>query len=105
MNADQPFDCQRCGACCAFFRVSFYWAEASDAPGGTVPVDLTEPVSPFLRCMRGTNARQPRCIGLQGEVGRQVTCQIYAQRASTCREVQPGDAQCLKARTSHCLPI
>ena len=46
--------CMTCGACCAYFRVSFYWAEASDG-GGTVPVDLTEPLTPFLRCMRGTN--------------------------------------------------
>lgn len=38
--------CMSCGACCAFFRVSFYWAEGSDA-GGCVPVELTEPVSPF----------------------------------------------------------
>ncbi|EDV84291.1 ferredoxin [Escherichia coli E22] len=29
-----------CGACCAFFSVSFYWAEAGDA-GGTVPARLT----------------------------------------------------------------
>lgn len=38
--------CMTCGACCAYFRVSFYWAEASDG-GGTVPVDLTEPLTPF----------------------------------------------------------
>ena len=58
--------CMTCGACCAYFRVSFYWAEASDG-GGTVPVDLTEPLTPFLRCMRGTNQKQSRCVALQGE--------------------------------------
>jgi Fe-S-cluster containining protein len=99
MHAD--FDCQRCGACCAHFRVSFYWAEADDAPGGTVPVALTRPVSPQLRCMAGTEARPVRCIALQGEVGRTVSCGIYPHRASTCRSVQPGDAQCLKARAAH----
>ena len=28
--------CMTCGACCIFFRVSFYWSEADDA-GGTIP--------------------------------------------------------------------
>ncbi|EJF2880940.1 YkgJ family cysteine cluster protein, partial [Escherichia coli] len=42
--------CMTCGACCAFFRVSFYWAEADDA-GGTIPARLTEQISPFHRCM------------------------------------------------------
>ena len=38
--------CMTCGACCAYFRVSFYWAEADDA-GGPVPSALTEPLTPF----------------------------------------------------------
>lgn len=99
------FDCQQCGACCAVFRVSFYWAEADDAPGGTVPVDLTEPVGTLHRCMRGTQTKPVRCVMLQGQVGQSVACGIYEQRSSTCRSVQPGDAQCLKARLHHGLPV
>lgn len=91
-------ECQSCGACCAFYRVSFYWTEADDAPGGTVPVGLTEQVNAHRRCMQGTASRQPRCVALQGVVGQSVSCGIYAQRSSTCKEVMPGDAQCLKAR-------
>jgi len=98
------FDCQTCGACCAQFRVSFYWAEADDAPGGTVPVALTEAISPHLRCMQGTSSRRPHCIALEGQVGQQVSCRIYDLRASTCRAVQVGDAQCLRARERHGLP-
>ena len=94
-------DCQHCGACCASFRVSFYWAEAGDATPGGVPVALTEAVGPHHRCMRGTHARQPHCAALDGQVGRQVACRVYAQRPSPCREVMPGDAQCLKARARH----
>lgn len=101
----QLHPCQTCGACCASFRVSFYWAEANDAPGGTVPVELTESLTPHLRCMRGTNAKQPRCVALVGQVGQEVTCQIYPLRASPCHEVQLGDAQCLKARHKHGLPM
>jgi hypothetical protein len=78
--------CQTCGACCASFRVSFYWGEADDAPGGIVPAQLTEAVSPQLRCMKGTASKPVRCIALEGEVGKRVSCRIYAQRPSPCRE-------------------
>ncbi len=76
------FDCQRCGACCAVYRVSFYWAEADDAPGGTVPAEMTEAVGPLHRCMRGTAVSPVRCVALQGRVGESVGCSIYAQRSS-----------------------
>lgn len=49
-----------CGACCAYFRVSFYWAEAKKG-GGTVPDAMTEQVTPFISCMSGTNSKSPRC--------------------------------------------
>ena len=98
---ENDFDCQRCGACCAYFRVSFYWAEADDAPGGTVPVDLTHQISPQHRCMAGTEARPARCVALGGEIGHAVGCTIYAQRSSACRELQPGDEKCLRARAAH----
>jgi Fe-S-cluster containining protein len=100
-------DCQTCGACCAKYRVSFYWAEADDGPDGAddrgarVPAALTEPLTPHLRCMRGTSSKTPRCIALEGDIGRSVGCGIYDQRPSVCREVMPGDPQCLKARAEH----
>jgi len=82
--SDNP--CLSCGACCAHFRVSFYWAEADDAPGGQVPVQLTERMHAHLRCMKGTNGESPRCIALKGEIGKQVACAIYELRPSACRE-------------------
>ena len=97
----EAFDCQRCGACCGYFRVSFYWGEADDAPGGTVPVALTRPVNAHLRCMAGTEQRPARCVALAGEIGREVACTIYTQRSSSCRELQPGDEKCLRARAAH----
>lgn len=92
-----------CGACCASFRVSFYWAEGEDG-GGAVPVAMTEKVDSFHRCMRGTWSAAPRCMALQGEVGRSVACSIYAQRPSPCHAVTEGDAQCRRARARHGLP-
>jgi Fe-S-cluster containining protein len=84
MSEENP--CQTCGACCAYYRVSLYWGESTAAPGGTVPVELTEQVNPQLLCMKGTNNYPPRCIALRGEVGQQVSCAIYEQRPTTCRE-------------------
>lgn len=101
-SASAPdFDCQRCGACCVTYRVSFYWAEADDAPGGTVPAALTRAISPWHRCMAGTEHEPVRCVCLQGTVGQGVACGIYALRSSACRELQPGDDKCLRARARH----
>lgn len=104
MSATVQSACQSCGACCASFRVSFYWAEADDG-GGTVPAHLTEQRDAFHRCMKGTWASQPRCIALQGEVGQEVSCGIYPLRSSTCRAVEEGDAQCRRARELCGLPV
>jgi Fe-S-cluster containining protein len=82
--ADSP--CTACGACCASLRVSFYWAEGDDAPGGWVPVAFTRQLTPHLRVMRGTESQPPRCEALAGEPGTAVRCSIYAQRPTPCRE-------------------
>lgn len=78
--------CLTCGACCAFFRASFYWGETTDAKVDGVPAGLTEPVTPFRVAMRGTNQKEPRCIALAGEIGRCVSCTIHRVRASVCRD-------------------
>lgn len=83
-DANNP--CMHCGVCCTHFRISFYWAEADDAPSGWVPASLTEPLNPWLRCMKGTNGKTRRCIALTGTVGQAVRCAIYSQRPSPCRE-------------------
>jgi Fe-S-cluster containining protein len=93
--------CLSCGACCSSFRVTFYWAESSAHPDGHVPVGLTNSVTPVTRCMQGTDASAPRCVALVGTVGGCVSCAVYAQRPSVCREVQPGDEFCQRARLKH----
>lgn len=79
---DNP--CLACGACCAFFRVSFYWTEADPSLGGTVLADLTDPMPPFRRAMKGTDQKEPRCIALHGKIGTEVCCSIYEHRPSVC---------------------
>ena len=101
--------CMSCGACCAYFRVSFYWAEADDA-GGSVPAQLTEPVTPFLRCMRGTNQKRSHCVALDGIPGESARCRIYEQRPSPCREFMmsgendEANEACDRARAYYGLP-
>lgn len=105
---DSP--CLNCGACCATFRVSFYWGETDAAPGGGVPNQLTEQITPHLSCMQGTNQALPRCVALVGEVGKGVRCSIYEKRSSSCREFPfhgeygQDNPDCQRARAQHGLP-
>jgi Fe-S-cluster containining protein len=81
--------------------VSFYWGETDAAPQGNVPAALTIPISPHYVAMRGSTSKPCRCIALAGQVGESVSCEIYANRSSTCKEVMEGDEQCNKARMAH----
>lgn len=101
--------CLTCGACCAHFRVSFYWGECRSA-GGLVPDDLVLPVGLHRAAMCGTESRPVRCVGLLGEVGGAVRCTLYEQRSSTCREFEAAwsnglaNPHCDKARAAYGLP-
>ncbi|TCB49362.1 YkgJ family cysteine cluster protein [Acinetobacter sp. ANC 4779] len=88
--------CLSCGACCAYFRVSFYWAE-----GLAMPDHYTQPVTAVYSCMTGTHQKSPRCIALTGEIGKQVSWGMYQARSSSCKEVKIADEQCNKARRAY----
>lgn len=95
-NLSEPFPCLTCGACCATYRASFYWTEAEG------PLEAwTERLTPHLACMVGTNRPEPRCAALQGVVGESAFCTVYPDRPSPCRELEPGDERCMRARTRH----
>lgn len=101
--------CLSCGACCSFFRVSFYWGECQSA-GGIVPDELTQPVNAQRVCMNGTGTKPTRCHALLGTVGSEVRCTIYENRPSPCREFNVhgelgvGNDDCNRARAHHGLP-
>jgi Fe-S-cluster containining protein len=107
MSDNNP--CLSCGACCAYFRVSFYWGECASA-GGPVPDELVEQVAPNRVAMLGTLGKPARCVSLAGEVGCGVSCTMYEQRSSTCREFEASwengehNAHCDRARAAHGLP-
>ena len=96
--AERDNPCRSCGACCNAFRVSFHWSEASELSPYRVPENMIEQVTPHVACMAGTHARAPRCAAHEGTVGRSSGCSIYEFRPSPCREVNPGDEKCLRAR-------
>lgn len=103
--------CLRCGACCARYRVSFYWGEADDVTPGGVPVGLTDDLSDFRRAMKGTGQAQPRCVVLQGIIGACVSCSIYDCRPTVCRAFEASyrdgatpNERCDEARAAHGLP-
>lgn len=101
--------CMTCGACCAFFRVSFYWGELQSG-GGVVPDALADKLNHHMSCMQGTNSKSPRCVALAGEVGQAVACTIYNERPSPCRsfscnaESLEYNPDCDRARAHYGLP-
>lgn len=102
----------RCGACCATYPVIFSRQELDSEAGGWVPVALAEPDPIFTRCahMRGTREQPRRCVALEGTIGVSVSCAIYDQRPSPCRDFATeadagkGDARCGDARRLQGLP-
>jgi Fe-S-cluster containining protein len=78
--------CLVCGACCAYYRASFYWAESDLFQPGGVPIGMTAKLNDFRLVMIGCNGSKPRCTALMGFIGKKVHCSIYEKRASVCRE-------------------
>ncbi len=86
-TVDHDNPCIQCGACCAHFRVSFYFGEADPGYGGSVPPELVTQISPSRVCMQGTERGGGRCVALRGELGQpSIRCEIYPLRPSPCRE-------------------
>jgi Fe-S-cluster containining protein len=90
--------------------VSFHWSETERFLGGVTPPELTIKITPHLVAMQGTLQSPPRCTALEGDIGQTVSCKIYEQRPSPCREFRPswedGDRseRCDQARAAHGLP-
>lgn len=96
-----PKACITCGACCSHFSVSFYWQEAEQR--GIDEATLVQ-ITPWRVAFAGTVSKPVRCVHFNGAVGEESFCRIYEQRPHPCRELQPGDEKCQKARAAHGLP-
>lgn len=100
--------CQTCGACCAYFRVAFYWREAEEGSQHNVPRQLTTDLDSNQRCMQGTDHKhKPKCIALEGRIGQFANCKIYLNRPTPCRSFQASyedgfqKIRCDEARAKH----
>jgi uncharacterized protein len=99
--------CQKCGACCATFRVPVASAEIEGTPGGTVPRCDTDILKNGRHFMRGSGTKGGRCVALEGRIGKNVSCRIYDRRPTGCRNFagswEPGqnNGLCNRARSIH----
>lgn len=102
--------CLSCGACCAYFRISFHWTETS-SESYAVPIEKTIGISPYVNAMIGTREKDPRCIALQGVIGTDVSCDIYLNRPGCCRQFKASyedgfvNQRCEQARINQGLSI
>lgn len=94
-TSPETFDCQSCGACCAYSADWPRFSLESDAEIERIPAEY---VSADLGGMRCSN---DRCDALEGKLGIHVGCRIYAVRPIVCRTCMPGDDECLMARHRH----
>ena len=105
-----PHPCLSCGACCAFFRVSFHWTETAAESHG-VPIALTTQISQYVNAMNGTDQAKPNCVALKGIIGESTSCGIYEQRPGCCRDFKASfedgsiNERCEKARLSKGLKV
>jgi hypothetical protein len=111
MPEDVSNPCLKCGACCTYFRISFYFGELDSHPSGFVPTEMASQMSPFRACMKGTESGNGRCVALKGEVGTETGCSIYENRPTPCREyavwMDDGspNPDCQKLRLAAGLPL
>ncbi len=104
------YDCQTCGACCCNTE-----RNRSIANWEYIEVKRTERLYRLhreqLKVLGFRNERglwhmrlvgdEQRCAALDGKIGVRVACTIYATRPHGCKNVQPGDDECMQARHSH----
>lgn len=86
------FDCQSCGACCAYSRDWPRFSLEDDAAIARIPAQFVDDEAGRMRC------DGDRCTALRGTVGQHTSCSIYAVRPEVCSAEQPGDEACRIAR-------
>lgn len=110
--------CLDCGACCAYFKVYFNKGEVK-SNGGSVPDEMTQTYNKRQGtvCMSGRKEfgvsidkigrrKISPCVALTGEIGKEVSCSVYENRPSVCRDfpvIMPNGEQnprCKKARVA-----
>lgn len=86
------FDCQSCGACCAYSGDWPRFSLEDDAALARIPSRFVDDAAGGMRCEGN------RCSALLGTVGGKTACLVYEVRPQVCASCQPGDDACLMAR-------
>ena len=89
---EAAFDCQACGACCAYSSEWPRFSLEDDAALERIPRRFVDDERGRMRC------DGDRCSALVGEVGVATACAVYAMRPDVCKACLPGDDECRKAR-------
>lgn len=103
----ENYDCVTCGACC-FGRRNYVQVFHHDAARlgkartaelvapavGEIPASVGRASEPE-RFMKMTNGH---CAALRTTVPNRFTCDVYEDRPTLCRALEPGTAPCLEAR-------
>lgn len=87
-------ECQSCGACCGHSTAWPRFSLESDDELALIPAALVAEDLSGMRCDGN------RCAALSGEIGKAVTCRVYAVRPIVCRDCLPGDDACQMARAA-----
>jgi Fe-S-cluster containining protein len=94
-----PYDCQRCGACCAYAADWPRFTLEDESAIRRIPAHYVDEARGRMRSDGG------RCRALKGEIGGSTECAVYELRPDVCRACEPGDDACLMARRRHGLPV
>ena len=84
--------CQQCGACCSYSNTWPRFSTEDDAEIARIPARLIDRRGAGMACIG------ERCAALEGEIGVETRCRVYAVRPHVCRACEPGDEACRIAR-------
>ena len=96
-------DCEACGACCTNAAENEREGRRDYVPveRGAKLLTRADLVRRWVDMGGEPHMKldgEGRCLALRGKLGHRVRCEIYHQRPSAGRRVQPGDGDCLRAR-------
>jgi Fe-S-cluster containining protein len=109
----EKYDCVTCGACCFGPRdyVQVFMHDA-DRLGPEQTAQMVAPAVGEIPASTG-RAAEPRrfmkmcnghCAALKTDVPDRFVCQVYEDRPTLCRALEPGTTPCLEARASRNIP-
>lgn len=105
MRESDELDCKSCGACCTTSNASGDYVSVTRLDRRRLPTKYQKKLipAPF-----GEDEEQALplkrigdrmgCVALKGTLGKDVSCDVYAQRPEFCRTFEKGSADCLTRR-------